>query len=77
MKDVIEQESISFSKDSREIKQAFEDLCSYGEVANTKTLKSFKIKKLFERNGLISVVGKTWIDIQIVNLQRSCSTGKI
>lgn len=77
MKGAIQQESVSFSKDSREIKLAFEELCSYGEVANTKTLKSFKIKKLFERVGIIEVVGKPWLDIQIVNLQRSSKTGKM
>lgn len=42
-----------------------------GEVANSKTLKSIKIKKLFERIGLISLIGQAWLDIQVVNLQRS------
>jgi hypothetical protein len=56
---------------------AFEELCEFGEVANSKTLKSFKIKKLFERIGLTSLVGQAWLDIQIVNLQRGSETGKI
>ena len=77
VKDTIEHQSESFSKDSREIKQAFEDLCSHGEVANTKTLKSFKLKKLFERTGLLNLVSQSWLDIQTVNLQRSSGSGKI
>ena len=52
-------------------------MCSYGEVANSKTLKSFKIKKLYERTGLIKLVGTSWLDIQIVKLLRTSESGKM
>ena len=46
-------------------------------MANSKTLKSFKIKRLYERTGLIKLVGNAWLDIQIVNLLRTSETGKV
>ena len=65
------------SKDLREIKKKFEDMCSYGEVANSKTLKSFKIKKLYERTKLMKLVDSAWLDIHIVNLLRTSESGKV
>ena len=52
-------------------------MCSYGEVANSKTLKSFKIKRLYERTGLIKLVGNAWLDIQVANLLRTSESGKV
>ena len=44
---MMEDHSMNFGRDLKEIKSIFEELCSYGEVGNIKTLKSIKIKKLF------------------------------
>ena len=52
-------------------------MCSYGEVANSRTLKSFKIKRLYERTGLIKLINNTWLDIQIANLLRTSESGKV
>ena len=40
-------ENEEMGRDIVSMKKKFEDLCSYGEVANCRTLKSFKIKKLY------------------------------
>jgi hypothetical protein len=40
-------------------------MCAYGEVGNSKTLKSMKIKKLFIQTGLLKAVTQIWLDLTI------------
>lgn len=61
----------------KQVKKIFEDLCSYGEVGNNKTLKSMKIKKLYMQTGLVKVVTQIWLDLTITELVRRSSSGKV
>ena len=74
---IMEDETMNFGRDLKDVKKTFEQLCSYGEVGNTKTLKSIKIKKLFEQTDLLKLVTKPWLDIKVTNLSKTSKSGKI
>ena len=61
----------------KELKNIFERLCSQGEVANIKTLKSIKLKKYFQNITILNPLSLTWLDLKIADLCRSSPTGKI
>lgn len=46
-------------------------------MGNTKTLKSLKIKKLYNQLGLLKVLTQAWLDLTITELIRKSSTGKM
>lgn len=48
----------------KELKVIFEGLCRQGEVANTKTLKSIKIKKYFQSISILLPISQSWLDIK-------------
>jgi hypothetical protein len=52
-------------------------MCRQGEVANTKTLKSIKIKKFFQSNNILSPISQSWLDLKVTELCRSSQSGKI
>jgi hypothetical protein len=52
-------------------------MCRQGEVANTKTLKSIKIKKFFQTNNILSPISQSWLDLKVTELCRSSPSGKI
>ena len=68
---------MNFGRDLKDIKRVFEELCSYGQVGNTKTLKSIKIKRLYDQSGLLKLVTKPWLDIKVTNLTKASNSGKI
>jgi len=46
-------------------------------VANTRTLKSIKIKKYFQNLSLMAPLSQTWLDLKIADLCRTSPSGKI
>jgi len=70
-------EGIDGEDNVNHLKQIFARLCSVGEVANTKTLKSIKIKKYFQNLNILSPLSQTWLDLMIIDLCRSSPSGKI
>lgn len=70
-------EGIDGQDNVNRLKQIFAKLCSVGEVANTKTLKSIKIKKYFQNLNILSHISQTWLDLIITDLCRTSPSGKI
>ena len=60
------------------LKDIFSRLCSHGEVGNTKTLKSIKIKRFFQTHNILSQLSHGhWLDLTITDLCRSSPSGKV
>lgn len=46
-------------------------------MANSKTLKSIKIKKYFQSINILSSISQGWLDLKVVELARTSPSGKI
>ncbi len=75
VRDLIEFGEAGF--DVKQLKYTFERLCTQGEVANIKTLKSIKIKKYFQSVNILIPLSQSWLDLKVADLCRSSPSGKI
>lgn len=46
-------------------------------MANSKTLKSIKIKKYFQSTNILAAIPHSWLDLKVVELTRNSPSGKI
>jgi hypothetical protein len=59
------------------LREVFVKLCSHGEVGNTRTLKSIKLKKYFQNYGILAPLAHAWLDLAVADVVRTSPSGKV